>query len=1628
MSRSPLLGQLRKVNAPEGCSLSVMADVAEPDAFARRYLVAFVDGVEVPVEAWEVTKPKAGAIVNFALRAGGKNVIRTILSIAVIAVATFVSGGAWTPAALEWAAPFLAAGVAIAGNLLINALVPLETPGQNTQRPDPAYTVTGARNQARLLQPVPMVLGRMRMYPPLWGQPIQETIGGDVWLRLPFCFGPAPLRISEPKIGDTPLSSYTDVQLELRQKESDPPHLLYAGDPDQDAVGAALTTSFQSRNTAADVDEIEVVFGFRQGLGRFDDKGRKQSKSVTFVVEYRVAGSGGAWQNVRPNGVQASAAANTVGEPDRSKVLFTGSLMAWAIAASALPSVPTGPFAVTRSEPGKQFQYRISFAVPRAAAGYEVQVRRTTADTTDSNATDQAHWEILGSRKSWVDPFPERKLASGVLRVKATNQLNNIIDTFNAIVEPEVPVFSSAALADPSGASPASLEAPDVSRNCSHLILNVYRGPQTPNPRADSKIDWPSFAEFAAFCEANNLTFSEEVQTPMTRAELARRIAQAGYGRLHKWGGKLAVAIDRDRTGEVPSQVFTPRNIANLRWRKSFPPEVHAVTISFANEDNGYQADEVTLYLDGYDASNATKFETLQVPGKTNVDEVRIVGRQYINNSLRMTEQFSFDMDAEHLSVKPGGFGVLQHDVIGTGLGAQRVETVLTAGGNVTGFILDHPIKTPAGPTLGCRWRFMDDDGVEAWFEASDEVAVTRDAEDPKRFMFVTPRAAAVAPKKNEMVLVGETETVALDVLVRDIAPEPGRRAGIVAIPLAAERFAPDGTPLPPHDPKVTLPIGARPPTPVLLSKKAFAREIAVSFHIPAMPRGVTLTGIEAAVRETGSDDDSWTPLPALGVDDRIVSAPAGDVGAKYDIRIVAVGRDSGGQTVYSDPLLVAAVDADAVPVQPVGCGASFVTRTSANGAQQLVLQAGWTPNEDPDILDTAVEMLTATGPDVWTEIGRGRAAAGRIEINGLPVGKSYNLAFVNVSRRGAPSLRTTIATITAPDTLVATSAMDAFPGSQLDVNLTEVLAAADAAAASAAAASADATEAATQAGLASASASSASTQAGNAFTYAGQASIAKDDAEDAKDAAVAAAVTAGTHASNASGSASSASGSASAASGYASTASGAATLAANYYLNRLGNAGGDRPAVGEDFSNGSTTTPAATAALAAGTVVNVANEGDVRQFTSNVVVEQRGWLPVLASHTYRLRSRNRVTVNGTSNALVMAFTAYSSNGTALGTVGLTSVDSAFTVADGWRTDTITTTASAILAAFPTAAFIRGRVQGARNSGNTYSGATWQCAASLLEDITDIAETNAVVSANASAQSSINAAQAGTNSSVSASLGTLSANVSTNTGAITTINGAAAFWETIVAAGGGDLAAVRLKAGASGAYLELISTVLRLANVSNGAIIEVMRAVGGEAFFSRPVSVDGGGKRLTIGPGYGVSGSQVILWFGPDTVAPSLQSRTNGYFSFGTDNKIYVGVTELNNAAGVSPQSSTWGGEEIIVTSYVTLATITMPGTLASGNKIRFQAMVSAGTAASGTSNVNWRIRDTTGGGSTVIASGTASFNTTGPTNISSLAGLGSQLFTAAGAGPRTYDIQFAKTGSVNTLATDGSFLCEKVG
>ncbi len=208
--------------------------------------------------------------------------------------------------------------------------------------------------------------------------------------------------------------------------------------------------------------------------------------------------------------------------------------------------------------------------------------------------------------------------------------------------------------------------------------------------------------------------------------------------------------------------------------------------------------------------------------------------------------------------------------------------------------------------------------------------------------------------------------------------------------------------------------------------------------------------------------------------------------------------------------------------------------------------------------------------------------------------------------------------------------------------------------------------------------------------------------------------------------------------------------------------------------------------------------------------------------------------------------------------------------------------------------------------------------------------------------------------------------LSTSVDAVTRL-GQSAF-ELILAAGGSP-AYIKALAGAGGSEIALAATELLLRNVVGDQIVTALKLINGEAYFGAPVSVDISGRRLTIGPGFGVS-SGLVLWFGPNSVALSAMSRTNGYFALGTDGKVYYGSAELSGGGGGGAMVGTVGSISqigISGTSFTSLMTSSFSA-LPTGGKLRVNASFSGLAATSSGIPVNgeWRVMQ----GTTQLISG----------------------------------------------------------
>ena len=147
-----------------------------------------INGVRVPHQIIDKVRPKGGTVIEVRGTVG-----RTaLLIVAMVALTIFTAGVGTAMVAAGYSA--MAAGMAQAaiyavGSLLINKVLGPKKPKQYESDAATVYTIGSARNQARPYEPLPLVLGNIRIAPDIASQPYsvlrgQRPVhghGADAW-------------------------------------------------------------------------------------------------------------------------------------------------------------------------------------------------------------------------------------------------------------------------------------------------------------------------------------------------------------------------------------------------------------------------------------------------------------------------------------------------------------------------------------------------------------------------------------------------------------------------------------------------------------------------------------------------------------------------------------------------------------------------------------------------------------------------------------------------------------------------------------------------------------------------------------------------------------------------------------------------------------------------------------------------------------------------------------------------------------------------------------------------------------------------------------------------------------------------------------------------------------------------------------------------------------------------------------------------------------------------------------------------------------------------------------------------------------------------------------------------------
>lgn len=620
-----------------------------PDLQLRRDFIVHIDGHPILEKNWSRVRVKKGATVTFTPRLQGGNALRSILgvvvAIAAIIIAPWAAGLVFAAgsAALSIGSALIAGGIILAGTLALNALFPAAKPADAVAS-NPLNSIQGASNQANPFGPIPVVLGTHRQSPYYAAKPYTEIVGDDQYLRLVFCLGYGPLNISNLQIGETPLASFAGVTTEIKQGlVGDTPITLYPGTVDEVPLSVTLLASsgWSSQTTSVDTDEISVDFTATQGISAVGADGSTVPWSVTIATRYRLAG--------------------TVSWTNAANLTFTTSYS---------PS-------------------RRGLNIPVTRGQYEVQVENLTAAGDPKYVKDTIVWTALRSiKQAKAISFP-KPLALVAMRIKATDQLSGVINTFNCVCSSLVLAYSG---------SGSVWNANTASQNPADLFRWVLQGPANARPVSDSVINITNLQAWWAYCVANGFKFNQVINSVGSVYDKLCEIASTGRAVPTFIDGQWGVVWDRPADSIV--QHFTPRNSWGFQGQKPYTQQPNGWRVSFINELNGYTSDERIVYDDGFDSTNATLFEGIQFPGVTDPALIWKHGRFHIAQSRLRPEKISLNVGWENLVCTRGDRVAVTHDVLLIGLASGRVKSIV---GQVVTF--DETVTVDGAKTYGMSFR-----------------------------------------------------------------------------------------------------------------------------------------------------------------------------------------------------------------------------------------------------------------------------------------------------------------------------------------------------------------------------------------------------------------------------------------------------------------------------------------------------------------------------------------------------------------------------------------------------------------------------------------------------------------------------------------------------------------------------------------------------------------------------------------------------------------------------------------------------------------------------------------------------------------------------------------------------------
>jgi hypothetical protein len=558
---------------------------------------------------------------------GAKDVLRVVAMIAVIAVSLYTGGagiGFLNIAGSTFAAYAAAATISIGGALLINALLPAQSPklgGLAEPSASNTYGWTPSQNQIVEGLALPVVYGTMLATPMIISKYV-STDGERQKLNVLYALAEGPISsITSIKINDNAVANYTDVTTVTRSGENA-------------SISQTWIPGFERTTSEKVIGQLLENNDYRTNV--------TDGNAVTTL------GFGMIFQN----GL-AKISGNEIGEHTVNIDIaykLTSEPTTWT---SHVESITGNKIGTIR----KAFEYDVT------AGEYDVRVAFRSARQTGVDYIEAVTWEYL-QESVVADDFVYPNTALLGIQALATDQLNGVNPRVTCILtKGNVSVWTGAAYENKPSNNPAWA--------CYDLLHNSRYGAGIPYAR----LNYSEFESWASFCTTNSYEVNIILDTATSLTQALAKVGTAGRGIVIQRGTKFGAMWDGTSS---PVQLFTIGNILANSFEESYLERANradVIELTFLDAANDYERRTIEVAASGFDSSTAEiRMTQVGLEGVTSWSQAAKYGKFLMNCQQYLMRTITFGTDVDAITCQPGDVISVQHDVPQWGYGGRVVS------------------------------------------------------------------------------------------------------------------------------------------------------------------------------------------------------------------------------------------------------------------------------------------------------------------------------------------------------------------------------------------------------------------------------------------------------------------------------------------------------------------------------------------------------------------------------------------------------------------------------------------------------------------------------------------------------------------------------------------------------------------------------------------------------------------------------------------------------------------------------------------------------------------------------------------------------------------------------------------